>query len=419
MKALKLPVSPLAPERFPDLPDIRGVRAATGSRGFYARRGIERDDVFLFVFDEATSAAGVYTVSNTASADVRWCRKALKAGEGRARALLVNAGNSNAFTGAKGEEKNDASLTALTGVLGVGRDTCFLAATGVIGEPLADPNFVGAMVPELATRLSAPDWLACARAFMTTDTYPKGAGCKVEIDGVETRFAGIAKGSGMIAPNMATMLAYIFTDAAIAPGLLQELLSEVTDATFNCITVDGDTSTSDTLMVFATGANGAQPITSREDARFEPFASALRGVAMDLAHQVVRDGEGASKFVEIRVEGARSPASARVVAGHIANSPLIKTAMAAGDANWGRIVMAVGKSLEPVDLAKLTIWFDDVCVALNGGRAPDYDEAAASAVFARSEFRIRVDLGVGDGAVSMWTCDLTHGYVDINGAYRT
>lgn len=416
---MKLTPSPFAPEAFPQLPEVRGLRAATGSRGFYARRGLERDDVFLFVFDNGTTCGGVFTRSLTASADVRWCREALQAGGGRARALVANSGNSNAFTGPKGVLKNDATLAALTTALGVKREECFLAATGVIGEPLSDPNYVGAFVPDLAAKLSVPDWERAARAFMTTDTYPKGAGRVADIGGAEVRLAGIAKGSGMIAPNMATMLAYVFTDAAVAPALLQDALRTVADLTFNSITVDGDTSTSDTLMVFATGACGMAPITSRDDPRFSAFSDVLLAVCHDLAMQVVKDGEGASKVATIRIAGAASDASARAVAVSIANSPLIKTAMAAGDANWGRIVMAVGKSYQPVDIDKLAIWFDDVQVAKDGARAPDYDEAAASTVFAKPEFRIRVDLGMGSGGATVWTCDLTHGYVDINGAYRT
>lgn len=416
---MNLTPSPFAPAAFPGLPEVRGVRAATGSRGFYARRGVTRDDVFLFVFDEGTACGGVFTRSLTASADVRWCREALEAGGGRARALVANSGNSNAFTGPKGVLKNDATLKALTATLGVRREACFLAATGVIGEPLSDPNYVGAFVPELAAKLGAPDWEKAARAFMTTDTYPKGAGGTFRIGGADIRFAGIAKGSGMIAPNMATMLSYVFTDAAIAPALLQAGLREAADLTFNSITVDGDTSTSDTLMVFATGASGEAVIETREDPRFGDFFHALHSVCHDLAMQVVKDGEGASKIAAITVEGAVSDASAKAVAVSIANSPLIKTAMAAGDANWGRIVMAVGKSYQPVDLDKLAIWFDDVQVAKEGARAPDYDEAAASAVFARAEFSIRVNLGMGAASAQVWTCDLTHGYVDINGAYRT
>lgn len=416
---MKLTPSPFAPARFPDLPVVKGVRAATGSRGFYAARGLTRDDVFLFVFGEGTHCAGVYTVSRTASADVLWCREALEAGGGTARALIANSGNSNAFTGPKGVLKNEATLKALTETLGVDKATCFLAATGVIGEPLPDPNYIGAFVPDLAGKLSEPDWEAAARAFMTTDTFPKGAGFGIEIDGTEVNFAGIAKGSGMIAPNMATMLSYVFTDAAIAPDLLQDLLEDIVDETFNSITVDGDTSTSDTLMVFATGASGMVPITSADDPRFDAFATALHTLCLDLAQLIVKDGEGASKFVTVTVKGAVSRLSAKIMACEIANSPLIKTAMAAGDANWGRVVMAVGKSLEPIQMDELSIWFDDVLVAKNGARAPDYSEAAASAVFAQPEFTICVDAGVGDQSHTVWTCDLTHGYVDINGAYRT
>lgn len=404
---------------FPKLPEVKGVRAATGSRGFYARRGVTRDDVFLFAFDEGTTCAGVYTVSRTASADVLWCREALQTGGGMARALVANSGNSNAFTGPRGREKNEATLKAMTEALGVPKAHCFLAATGVIGEPLPDPNFVGAAVPELASRLDRPDWEAATRAFMTTDTFAKGAGASIEVDGHTVNFAGIVKGSGMIAPNMATMLAYVFTDAAIAHDVLQELLEEVTDETFNCITVDGDTSTSDTLMVFATGKSGMEPIVSREDPRLDGLAMALHSVCLELAQLVVKDGEGAQKFVTVQVDNACSCLSAKIIASEIANSPLIKTAIAAGDANWGRIVMAVGKSLEPICPEELAIWFDDVQVAKDGARMPGYSEEAASAVFAQREFTIRVDVAAGDQSATIWTCDLTHGYIDINGAYRT
>ncbi len=415
---MNLTPSPFAAP-FPKLPEVKGVRAATGSRGFYARRGVTRDDVFLFAFDEGTTCAGVYTVSRTASADVLWCREALQTGGGVARALVANSGNSNAFTGPKGREKNEATLKAMSETLGVAKEHCFLAATGVIGEPLADPNYVGAFVPELAAGLGAPDWEAATRAFMTTDTFAKGAGTTLEIDGHPVNFAGIVKGSGMIAPNMATMLAYVFTDAAIAHDVLQELLEDITNETFNAITVDGDTSTSDTLMVFATGKSGMVPITSKDDPRLDAIAMALHSVCLELAHLVVKDGEGAQKFATIRVEGAVSALSAKIIACEIANSPLIKTAMAAGDANWGRIVMAVGKSLEPIDADRLAIWFDDIQVAKDGARVPDYDDAAASAVFAQPEFTIRVDVAAGEQSATVWTCDLTHGYVDINGAYRT
>ena len=416
---MNLTPSPFAPDQFPALPVVQGVRAATASRGFYARRGVERDDVFLFVLSEGTIAAGVFTRSHTASADVDWCRKALADGQGRARAVIANAGNSNAFTGKAGTLKNEATLDALTATLGVPRAECFLAATGVIGEPLPDPNYVGMMVPQLAGELAAPDWEACTRAFMTTDTFPKGSGGTCTIDGVDVAMAGILKGSGMIMPNMATMLNFLFTDAAIAPHALDSLLREAVDRTLNSVTVDGDTSTSDTCMLFATGASGAPLIEDANDPRLEGFRALLDRTLRDLAHQLVKDGEGASKFVEIRVEGAVSEESAKTIGMHIANSPLIKTAIAAGDANWGRIVMAVGKSLEPISRDEMRIWFGDILVADGGMRAPTYDEAKASAHFAGDHIEIRVDVAAGPAAWTVWTCDLTHGYVDINGAYRT
>ena len=416
---MKLQPSPFAPPAFPDLPSVRGVRAATASRGFYARRGLTRDDVFLFAFDPGTTGAGVFTRSSTASADVLWCREALRLGQGAASALIANSGNSNAFTGPRGVLKNEATLAAMVSALEVKRESCFLAATGVIGEPLPDPNYVGSIVPDLTARLAAPDWEACARAFMTTDTFPKGAGFDCEIGESRIAFSGIAKGSGMIAPNMATMLAYVFTDMAVAPDLLDRALREACDQSFNAITVDSDTSTSDTLMVFATGASGAPVLAADTDPRYAAFCDALYRICLDLALQVVKDGEGASKFVTIKVDGAASALSAKTIARDIANSPLIKTALAANDANWGRVVMAVGKSGEPVDLNQLSIWFGDELVAENGGRAENYDETRATNAVSAPEITIRVGLGNGPGTATVYTCDLTHAYVDINGAYRT
>jgi glutamate N-acetyltransferase / amino-acid N-acetyltransferase len=404
---MKLTRSPLAPERFPDLPPVRGVRAATASGGLYAGAGLERDDVFLFAFDEGTTAAGVFTQSSTASDDVERCRAALQAGGGAARALLVNAGNSNAFTGEFGRAKNTASLKALSDTLGVSDETCFLAATGVIGEPLPRADYIAEMVPDMAERLAAPDWEACARAFMTTDTFPKAAG--LQLDGYA--LVGIAKGSGMIAPNMATMLAYVFTDAAIPADRLQLLVSEVTNETFNSISVDGDTSTSDTLMVFATGAAG--PVDEAN------LKESLRKLCADLAEQIVRDGEGARKLIRIEIAGAPDETAARRVGATIANSPLVKTALAASDANWGRIIMAVGNAGVSLDRERLRIWFGDHLVAEGGGRAEGYSEAAASAACAGDEVHIKVDLGQGSGRATFLTCDLTHAYIDINGAYRT
>ncbi len=416
---MNLKPSPFAPDRFPDLPEIKGVRAATASRGFYAARGLERDDVFLFAFDEGTTCAGVFTKSTTASADVRWCREALETGNGTARALVANSGNSNAFTGAKGILKNEATLGAIIASLNVRKTECFLAATGVIGEPLPDPNYVGSIVTQMALKLADVDWESSAKAFMTTDTFPKGAGLKREIGDTPISFSGIAKGSGMIAPNMATMLAYVFSDAAITAELLDQALREACNESFNAITVDSDTSTSDTLMVFATGASGMPIIRSVDDDRYLSFKSALKEICLDLATQIVKDGEGASKFVKVNVIGAASDPSARIMATDIANSPLVKTALAANDANWGRIVMAVGKSGEPIDLDQLAIWFGDIQVAEAGGRAEAYSETAATAEVSKAEIEIRVRVGEGEGRSTVYTCDLTHAYVDINGAYRT
>ena len=414
---MDLALSPFAPERFADLPDVQGVRAATGCRGFYAPR--ERDDVFLFAFDAGTTTAGVFTRSVTASADVLWCREALVQGKGQARALVVNSGNSNAFTGIHGVTKNEATLAAVTAALGAPKETCFLGATGVIGEPLPDPNFVGEIIPDLADRLAPPHWQACARAFMTTDTFPKGAGARFDLDGQPVNIAGIAKGSGMIAPNMATMLAYVFTDAAIAPDTLHEMLTDAVSGSFNAITVDGDTSTSDSLMVFATGQSFEAPITSMQDPRAGPMRDQLGAICNELALQIVKDGEGISKLISIAVAGAATDEAARQIGVSVANSPLVKTAIGAGDANWGRIVMAVGKAGVPFDLRELKIWFGDHLVAEGGARAAVYDETAASAICARSEVDIRVEVGAGTGCARITTCDLTHAYIDINGAYRT
>ncbi|MEL6323878.1 MAG: bifunctional glutamate N-acetyltransferase/amino-acid acetyltransferase ArgJ [Pseudomonadota bacterium] len=414
-----MPVSPLAPDQFPDLPQIGGVKTATACRGFYQARGLNRDDVFLITFDPGTVCAGVFTRSATASADVDWCRAALISGKGRARALLVNAGNSNAFTGAFGEQKNAASLAALTTHLGVPAETCFLAATGVIGEPMPRADFVAELVPKLAKDLSPPDWAACAKAFMTTDTYPKAGSHVVKVGSHVVRFTGIAKGSGMIAPNMSTMLAYIFTDANIAPDILQEITARVTETTFNCATVDGDTSTSDTFMVFATGASGLPAIRDRSDARLPAIEAGLHKVALGLAKQIVRDGEGATKFVTVNVSGTENNRDAKSIATRIANSPLVKTALAASDANWGRVVMAAGNAGVPFAQSDLRIWFGDHLVAENGGRATKYDEAKASDICAQDEIEIVIEVGTGTGRASVYTCDLTHAYIDINGAYRT
>jgi glutamate N-acetyltransferase/amino-acid N-acetyltransferase len=413
---LDLPVSPLAPKTFPDLPTIGGMTALAARIGLY--RGPVRNDLILVHFPEGAVAAGVFTRSLTASADVQWCRKALKDGGGRARVLIVNAGNSNAFTGKAGEEKNAASVAEAVRLTGCAPEEVFLAATGVIGVPLP-PRKVADVVAENWDRLGTPDIEALARAFMTTDTFAKGAVASAAIGGKTVNIVGIAKGSGMIAPNMATMLVYLFTDADLDPAFAQAALATHTETTFNAITVDGDTSTSDSLMLFATGASGAPRVSDPDGADGRAFSDALHTVMEDLAHQVVRDGEGASRFVSIEVTGAVDFSSARRIGFSIANSPLIKTAIAAGDANWGRVVMAVGKAGEPIDPARLAIRFGDVEMARNGAPSPDYDETRAAAHLQGQTIAISVDVGVGTGRAMVWTCDLTHGYVDINGAYRT
>ena len=411
---MKLKLSPLAPERFPDLPQVKGVVSRTHSLGMYKT---DRDDLFVIAFPEGASCGGVFTRSLTRSCDVDWCREALDKSGGRASALVVNAGNSNAFTQQMGIDKNEATLDAYEAASGKPRTECYIAATGVIGVPVA-PDLIGQHIPSIWKDLS-PDtpWLNIARAFMTTDTFPKGAGKQIEIDGQTISIAGITKGSGMIAPNMATMLAYVFIDAPLTPEQCQWLTSQHANTTFNSITVDGDTSTSDTLMMFATGA--VKLSDQQVSAHFDEISAAVHEVFQDLAHQIVRDGEGATKFIEIAVEGAVSEASAKTVACSIANSPLVKTALAANDANWGRIVMAVGKALEPVNRDELSIHIGDVCVAKGGGRSKDYDETRATAAVSGQNIVIRVDLAIGSASAKVWTCDLTHGYVEINGAYRT
>ncbi len=408
--------SPLAPDRFPDLPEIRGLRATTASIGLY---GTSRDDLLIVHFPEPVACAGVFTKSATRSADVDWCRSALRRSAGRASALVVNAGNSNAFTGEAGIAKNDATLAAVGDTSGATRETIYLAATGVIGEPLAPEKVADCVVVNWPNLKEKPDWQTLASAFMTTDTFAKGAGRTFKAGDATYAISAIAKGSGMLAPNMATMLAYVFTDAPLSPSLCQSLLSTHVTPTLNSITVDSDTSTSDTLMLFATGAAGGDMIETEDDPRFAPVSAAVYDTLLELAHLLVRDGEGATKFVTVNVSGASSDASARIIAASIANSPLVKTALAASDANWGRVVMAVGKSGETIDRDALTIRFGDVTVAEKGRRAEDYSEEAASAVVARDDIAISVDVGVGAGTSRVYTCDLTHGYVTINGAYRT
>ncbi|MCX5514482.1 bifunctional ornithine acetyltransferase/N-acetylglutamate synthase [Kaistia algarum] len=406
-------ISPLAVP-FPDMPSVAGVRFATAAAGIKYR---ERRDVFLALFAEGTSVAGVFTTSKCPSAPVDWCRQALAGGS--ARALLVNSGNANAFTGKKGVETTTRQAALAAQVADCQPGEVFLASTGVIGEPLDAAKFE-AVLPETATRVAEGPWIDAARAIMTTDTFPKGSTRRVRLGGAEVTINGIAKGAGMIAPDMATMLSFVATDAAISAPVLQALLSKGVVGSFNSVTIDSDTSTSDTLLLFATGqAAGSETITDAADPRLAGFAEALDEVLLDLAVQVARDGEGARKLIEVHVAGAVSDASAKRIALSIANSPLVKTAAAGEDANWGRVVMAVGKAGEPADRDRLSISFGETRVAFEGERDPDYSEAVASAYMKNQHIVITAEIGLGDGRATVWTCDLTKEYVAINGDYRS
>jgi len=409
-------VSPLAPRTIPDLPALDGVRIATAEAGIKYRN---RTDLLMVVFDRPAAVAGVFTRSKCPSAPVDHCRANLAAGI--ARGLVVNSGNANAFTGRKGREATTATAEAAAAALGCAPSQIFLASTGVIGEPL-DAEKIGPLLAGLAQSASPNRWGEAAKAIMTTDTYPKLATATATIEGVTVTINGIAKGAGMIAPDMATMLSFVVTDAAIAQAALQEMLSAAVEGSFNAVTVDSDTSTSDTLLLFATGTatgRGAPTIDDAGDGRLAGFRTALYGVLKNLALQVVRDGEGARKMIEVTVTGATSDGSARRIAQSIANSPLVKTAVAGEDANWGRVVMAVGKAGEPADRDRLSIWFGDIRVASEGARDPHYSEAAASAYMKSEDVRIRADIGLGEGRATVWTCDLTKEYVAINGDYRS
>lgn len=415
--AKQIILSPLAPASFPNLPKIAGVEFASAAAGVKYKG---RTDVMLVKVAPGSSVAGVFTRSSTRAACVLDCQAKLAGVQDTksGAAIIVNSGNANAFTGANGQQAVDKVTGAVAGALGIPAARVFSSSTGVIGEPLPAQKIVD-VVDEMAAALDAGGIAAAAKAIMTTDTFPKGASAKVQGEGGVIRIAGIAKGSGMIAPDMATMLVYIFTDASISPRMLQNILSKQVDDTFNAITVDSDTSTSDALILAATGRSRAAPIKDMRSKTARDFAAALREVMMDLAHQVVRDGEGATKFVEIAVTRAASAEDAHKVAMAVANSPLVKTAIAGEDANWGRVVAAVGKSGAYADRDKLTISFGDMVLAENGWRAPGYDEAAASAYMKQSELVIRVDLGVGRAKRTVWTCDLTHRYIDINADYRS
>ncbi|WLB20018.1 bifunctional glutamate N-acetyltransferase/amino-acid acetyltransferase ArgJ [Bradyrhizobium japonicum] len=409
-------VSPLAPKTVPDMPVIAGVRLATAEAGI---RYKNRTDVLLAVMDKGTAVAGVFTRSKCPSAPVEWCRVKLRGG--KARALVVNSGNANAFTGKTGRSSTALTAKIAAKAVGCSEGEIFLASTGVIGEPLDATKFDG-VLGRLAETAEPGDYLAAAKAIMTTDTFPKVATATVKLGKAKVTINGMAKGAGMIAPDMATMLSFIFTDAPIAPAALQALLKSGVEDTFNAVTIDGDTSTSDTLLAFATGAaaeHGAPKISRASDPRLKAFVKAFNQVLANLSEQVARDGEGARKLVEITVEGAKTKASARKIAMSIANSPLVKTAIAGEDANWGRVVMAVGKAGEPADRDKLSISFNGIRVAKSGARDPSYDEAQVSEAMKAPEIAIKVSLGLGKGRDRVLTCDLTKEYVAINGDYRS
>jgi glutamate N-acetyltransferase / amino-acid N-acetyltransferase len=408
--------SPFAPDILATLPAIEGVRFSTAEAGI---RYKGRTDLLVAVFDPGTVAAGVLTQSKTCSAPVIWCRENLKTG--LARILVVNSGNANAFTGYKGREAVALTAAAASDAVGCASSSVYLASTGVIGEPMDATKFAPLLAGMAAS--AEPDrFEAAARAILTTDTYPKLATRTVEIGGVSVTINGFCKGAGMIAPDMATMLCFIFTDAAIDQSVLQRLIAQHAETTFNCMTVDGDTSTSDTCLAFATGAarrRGQAPVTDGADPRCAAFDAAFHDLMRDLAIQVAKDGEGLTKFVTFEVTGAETWAAARRIALSCANSPILKTAIAGQDPNWGRVVMAVGKSGEAADRDRLAIWFGRHCVARDGERAADYDEAVVAAYMENSHIAIRIDVGVGNGQATVWTCDLTHDYVSINADYRS
>ena len=410
-----LPVSPLAVP-FPDISVIPGVEMGTGTAGFYKH---ERPDLLVMRFAEGTNAAGVFTRHGVGSAPVDWCKKHLAATSGaNVRALVVNAGCANSFTGKPGADAVRRYASAIAKRFDCRQRDVMVASTGVIGVLLDDSKIVQRL-PEVEAALHEDGWAEAAAAIMTTDTFPKGAYAEALIDGKKVRIAGICKGSGMIAPDMATMLAFVATDAAIAPAALQTLVSLYTRTTFNCVTVDGDRSTNDTLLLFATGQSDAPKISRAGDRRLADFREKLEAVLLDLAQQLVRDGEGASKFVKVTITSAESPASARKIARTIAESPLVKTAFAGEDANWGRIVMAVGRADEPIDRDRIKVQFGPLVAAQDGLISPTYDEARMSAYMKNAELEVSVDVGVGKGAATVWTCDLTKQYVAINGDYRS
>lgn len=413
MSKAPLPQSPLAPKKFVSLPDIRGVRLATTNSG---TRYKGRPDLLLMEFSAGTSLAGLLTQSSMPGAPVEWCRRHLP--KGKARALVVNAGNANVFTGRHGASAVTAIANTVAAGIGCRPHEVMMASTGVIGQILPYEKIVAALKP-LPAKLKAGEWHQAADAICTTDTFPKRASVKVKIAGELVTINGICKGSGMIAPDMATMLSFIATDAKIDAGILQTLLREANNESFNCLTVDSDTSTSDTLLAFATGQADHAPIDEVRDPRLRDFRDGLFAVTANLAEQVARDGEGARKLIRVTVSGATTMKAARKIALTIANSPLVKTAIAGEDANWGRIIMAVGKSGEKADRDQLTIRIGGQIVAAKGMQHPGYDEAKASKHLKGDEISVDVDVGVGRGRARILTCDLTHGYIDINADYRS
>ena len=408
-------ISPLAPARFPDMPPVPGVRLAAAEARL---RYQGRPDLLLASFAPGTTVAGSLTRSHTAAPPVHWCRKLLGEGDGAGRALVVNAGNANAATGEQGHAAVRQTADAAAALVGCRLDEVYVSSTGVIGEQLPAEKLTAAL-PPLHARLADDAWPEAAAAIMTTDTFPKGASARAEIGGVPVVIAGIAKGSGMIAPNMGTMLAYVFTDANLPASVLGPLVRRGVNRSFNAITVDGDTSTNDTCLLFATGAARHRRIARAGDPRLQEFRAALEAVLTDLAQQIVRDGEGAQKLVSITVRGATSEAAARKLGLAIANSPLVKTAIAGEDPNWGRIVAVVGRAGVPFDQERLSIWLGAERAAKDGVADPAFDEPAAARHMQGQEVEIAVEIGAGPGTATVWTCDLTHGYIEINADYRS
>lgn len=410
---MPLAISPLAPTKFPELPSVSGVAFATANSGM---RYTGRDDLLLAIMDDGTTVAGVFTKNSMPGAPVDWGKKILPAG--KARALVVNSGIANVFTGAAGIKTVEETAAKVAELAGAQADEIYIASTGVIGE-VVPTQYITDALPAMMHNLSAHNAAAAAKAILTTDTFAKGASAACEIAGKKVTISGFAKGSGMIAPDMATMLAFLFTDAAIPSSVLQQILSAENDKSFNCVTVDSDTSTSDTVLLFATGAAGNHVPTSAEDLSLADFKNALLSVMQDLSIQIAKDGEGAKKFITVNVTGAKSNASAKTIALAIANSPLVKTAIAGEDANWGRVVMAVGKSGEQASRDGLSLKICGVQIAKNGAPDPDYKEEQVAPLMKGQDITIDVDVAVGSGASRAWTCDLTHGYIEINADYRS